>query len=162
MSSVYGAARKSITTHIYVRFLDLAVRQLIDSGTFLTAHPSGALSATTPSRGPLEAFTPLLHPAAPSSPSSSSTSLPFPTVNLQTQSAAYLSAISADPEKGGRPEIRADAETIGINEQWRIKCQREHVLKVRMAKADEVGGVGTGKGRAGRDDTGREEEMRRK
>jgi protein FRG1 len=83
--------------------------------------------------------------------------LPFPSINLQTQASTYLSANSDD--KDSKPEIRADAETAGYSETWRIKCQREQVLKIRIARADEKGGVGSGKARAG-EGYSREEEMR--
>lgn len=122
----------------------------------MTAHPSGALSANTPSRGPLEAFTHILTPSASAS-SSASTSLPFPSINLQTQAAAYLSANSDDKDR--KPELRADADAAGYSETWRIKCQREHVLKMRVAKADEKGGIGSS--REGRGEGySRAEEMR--
>ncbi|ORY34583.1 hypothetical protein BCR39DRAFT_513483 [Naematelia encephala] len=109
------------------------------TGTFLTAHPSGTLSATTPSRGPLESFVPIL---TPSSSSSSSSSL-FPTLSLQTNAEKYLSAppTSSAVIKSGRAELRADADVIGPNEGFRVKCQREFVLKARVDKA---GGAGDG------------------
>lgn len=42
-------------------------------------------------------------------------------------------------------EIRADAESAGDREGLRIKCQREFVLKARIAKAESEGGEGAGR-----------------
>lgn len=77
---------------------------------------------------------------------------------------------------GAKTEIRADADVPGPAEGWRVKCQREAVLKIRMDKADAAdaaaggGGAGSvmrtsmggggGKRRAGEGDV--EDELRRK
>lgn len=107
-----------------------------NSGTFLTATPSGNLTATTPSRGPLEAFTPLLV--------TSSSSL-FPIASIRTQSEKYLSVSSI----GGKLELRADAEEADESERVYVKCQREFVYKAKMAQAEARGETsGTGKKRA--------------
>lgn len=117
----------------------------IYSGTFLSAPPSGVLSATTPSRGPLEAFVPLLTPASSSSSGSSSSSSAFPTLHLKTNSLTFLSSSSA-AGLGSKVELRADADTAGAQEGLRIKCQREFVLRARLEKEDAKGGEGgTGK-----------------
>ncbi|KIR26769.1 protein FRG1 [Cryptococcus deuterogattii LA55] len=93
------------------------------TGTFLTASPSGSLTATTPSRGPLEAFIPIT--------SSSSTSSSFPTFALQIQhNSKYFSATTI----AGKAELRADADGIGESEGLRIKCQREFVYKARQGE----------------------------
>ena len=103
------------------------------TGTFLTAHPSGKLSADTPSRGPLEGFVPLI-----------TRSSAFPTLSLQTSSEKFLS-VSSDAGLGKKPELRADAETPADGE-LKIKCQREFVLKAKVAAAeargDQEGGGG--------------------
>jgi protein FRG1 len=42
-------------------------------------------------------------------------------------------------------ELRGDADTIGSGEKWRVKCQREFVLKAKMAVLEakgELAGVG--------------------
>ncbi|KAK8849793.1 hypothetical protein IAR55_005129 [Kwoniella newhampshirensis] len=106
------------------------------TGTFLTASPSGTLSAITPSRGPLEAFIPL--PAS----SSSSSSL-FPTFSIQIQHNTRY--ISASPPSGPsiarvKAELRGDADDVGPNETIRIKCQREFVFKARLANSEAKGG----------------------
>jgi protein FRG1 len=98
--------------------------KLTISGTFLTATPSGNLTATTPSRGPLEAFTPLL----------SKSSL-FPTCSIKTQSDKYLSASTS----GDKLELRADADQVDEHEKVYIKCQREFVYKAKMAAAEARG-----------------------
>ncbi|WVR07966.1 hypothetical protein IAU60_005009 [Kwoniella sp. DSM 27419] len=100
------------------------------SGTFLTASPSGSLTADTPSRGPLEAFIPL---AAFSESSSSSL---FPGIALQTQhSSKYLSASAPTGAAVGKvkAELRIDAGDMGRTETLRVKCQREFVYKARLA-----------------------------
>ncbi|TYJ55088.1 hypothetical protein B9479_004226 [Cryptococcus floricola] len=89
------------------------------TGTFLTAEPSGSFTATTPSRGPLEAFIPL------SSPTSSDL---FPAFSFQTQ---HGSKFFSAPSSGAKVELRADADESGANEGLRIKCQREFVWKAR-------------------------------
>ncbi|WVF68387.1 hypothetical protein IAT40_003152 [Kwoniella sp. CBS 6097] len=111
------------------------------TGTFLTASPSGTLSASTPSRGPLEAFIPL----AASSTSSSSSSL-FPGYSIQTQhNSKYLSTVPPTGAAVGklRAELRVDADTPQANETVRIKCQREFVYKARLAQqeAQDSGGA---------------------
>jgi len=126
------------------------------SGTFLTAHPSGSLTATTPSRGPLEAFKPM-----PTSAGSSSST--FPTYALQTSSDKYISVSPVSglvPGKKDNYELRADADAVGDHERVRIKCQREFVLKAKMAVEGNgvVGKVGPGRGGAGT----LEDEMKRK
>lgn len=130
----------------------------------MTASPSGQLSASTPSRGPLELFTP--HLAA----SSSSSSSPFPSFSLQTNAEKYLSASMPDGAAGGglgsktKIELRADADSIGEFESLRIKCQREEVLKVRIRKLEEKDG-GKGKRRlleGGPEEGSFEDELRRK
>lgn len=93
------------------------------TGTFLTASPSGSLTATTPSRGPLEAFIPIT--------SSSFTSSSFPSFALQIQhNSKYFSATTI----AGKAELRADADGIGESEGLRIKCQREFVYKARQGE----------------------------
>lgn len=111
-------------------------RILTSSGTFLTATPSGNLTATAPSRGPLEAFRPIYNSTANSS---------FPSFALQTQSDKYLS-VSTTPglvAPGGSKskwELRADSDEVNENERVRIKCQREFVLKAKLAKEGEGSG----------------------
>ncbi|AFR94254.1 protein FRG1 [Cryptococcus neoformans C23] len=93
------------------------------TGTFLTASPSGSLTATTPSRGPLEAFIPIN--SRPSTPSV------FPTFALQIQhNSKYFSATTI----AGKAELRADADDVGEFEGLRIKCQREFVYKARQGE----------------------------
>lgn len=99
--------------------------ELISRGTFLTATPSGNLTATTPSRGPLEAFTPLL---------TKSSSL-FPICSIRTQSEKYLSASTS----GDKIELRADSEEVDEHEKVYIKCQREFVYKAKIAAAEARG-----------------------
>lgn len=138
------------------------------SGTFLTAHPSGVLSASTPSRGPLESFTPVL--ASPSSPSSSSpgpSASSFPSFRLQTQAGKYITYVPG--HLGHKPDLRADADAPDPLGGWSIKCQREFVLKARREQEDrEAGPLGVGAGRR-RDREegqgvagGREDEAKRK
>ena len=121
-----------VITDIKVFLFDLSSVLLADSigrsGTFLTASPSGVLTAATPSRGPLEAFKPVLSPTSP-----------FPSFSFATSSEKYLSVSDpAGPSLGkGRPELRADADSIGKSELCRVKCQREFVLR---AKIDQDGG----------------------
>ncbi|WRT69815.1 uncharacterized protein IL334_006806 [Kwoniella shivajii] len=112
------------------------------TGTFLTATPSGTLTATTPSRGPLEAFIPISN----SSPSASSSSLSsaFPGWSIQTQhNSKYISASEPTGLTIGKlkAELRADVDTAGENELVRIKCQREFVYKARLALQQEKDGV---------------------
>lgn len=117
-------------------FCDLKLT--LPSGTFLTAAPSGTLTATSVSRGPLEGFTATLEEGSL-----------FPSVALKTNSGTYLSVPPADAEdiKAKKAEIRGDAETsTGDSEKLRIKCQREFVFKARMA-ALEAKEAGTGKRR---------------
>ncbi|WVQ95930.1 hypothetical protein IAU59_003029 [Kwoniella sp. CBS 9459] len=105
------------------------------TGTFLTASPSGTLSASTPSRGPLEAFIPL----ASSSSSSSSSSALFPEYAIQTQhNSKYLSTVPPTGAAVGKlkAELRVDADTPQENETVRIKCQREFVFKARLAQQE--------------------------
>ncbi|KAJ9097308.1 hypothetical protein QFC21_004977 [Naganishia friedmannii] len=109
------------------------------SGTFLTAAPSGALSASTPSRGPLESF----------SPSMSDGSSLRPNFNLKTNSAKYLSVDVPDHKPlenttSTKFELRGDVETLGDMENWKVKCQREFVVKARI---EAMGGM-KGKKRA--------------
>ena len=98
------------------------------SGTFLTAHPSGTLTASAPSRGPLEAFKP---------EETLSEASPFPTFAIQTQSEKYIS-IDADAKAEAGPSkriaLRADADSVGPNKRFTIKCQREFVYKARVAR----------------------------
>ena len=127
------------------------------SGTFLTATPSGVLSATTPSRGPLESFVPFL---------ATTSSSPFPTFSLKTHAEKYL---SATPPAGpsiikSRAELRADADVAGEGEMLRVKCQREFVLKAKIAIED---AKGEGKGKTRMTDGGPapgslEDEMKKK
>ncbi|WWC65994.1 uncharacterized protein I303_108616 [Kwoniella dejecticola CBS 10117] len=104
------------------------------TGTFLTATPSGTLTASTPSRGPLEAFIP-----QPSSSSSSSSSAGgFPGWVIQTQhNSKYLSASPPTGISVGKlkAELRIDVDTPGEDEVVRIKCQREFVYKAKLAMA---------------------------
>ncbi|KAL7425229.1 hypothetical protein Q5752_000917 [Cryptotrichosporon argae] len=120
------------------------------SGTFLTAHPSGTLSASNPSRGPLESLTPDLF--TPSSSSSSSSSSPFPSLTLKTHAETYLSAPPASAleatsgSKRPGAELRGDAEVPGAAERFWVKCQREFVWRAKgggekRRKEDEAGGV---------------------
>jgi len=105
------------------------------SGTFLTATPSGTITASTPSRGPLESFTPTL---------TSTPEDPFPAFTLQTQSLTYL---SASPPNGLTPgkgvaELRGDGDIIGEAQKWRVKCQREFVIKAKIANLEAKGELG--------------------
>jgi len=110
------------------------------TGTFLTAAASGALSALTPSRGPLECFTPSLT-ASPSSP--------HPTFSLRSSSDCYLSVskpagdvkptIGLSTTAAPKYDLRADVTACGENEEWKIKCQREFVNKARVER---LGGPG--------------------
>ncbi|KAJ9119654.1 hypothetical protein QFC22_003364 [Naganishia vaughanmartiniae] len=109
------------------------------SGTFLTAAPSGALSASTPSRGPLESF----------SPSMSDGSSLHPNFNLKANSAKYLSVDVPEQKPletttSNKFELRGDVETLGDMENWKVKCQREFVVKARI---EAMGGM-KGKKRA--------------
>ncbi|KAJ9106768.1 hypothetical protein QFC19_003081 [Naganishia cerealis] len=109
------------------------------SGTFLTAAPSGALSASTPSRGPLESF----------SPSISEGSTLHPSFSLKTNSAKYLSVAMPDVKPletsaTTKFELRGDVESLGDMESWKVKCQREFVAKARI---EAMGGM-KGKKRA--------------
>ncbi|WVQ66173.1 uncharacterized protein L199_004352 [Kwoniella botswanensis] len=100
------------------------------TGTFLTASPSGTLSATTPSRGPLEAFIPQ------PSPSSSRSSSVFPGWSIQTQhNSKYLSTSAPSGTSVGKlkAELRIDVDQPGEHELIRIKCQREFVYKAKLA-----------------------------
>ncbi|OCF40669.1 protein FRG1 [Kwoniella heveanensis CBS 569] len=109
------------------------------TGTFLTASPSGTLSATTPSRGPLEAFIPL---------ASSSSSSIFPEYTIQTQhNSKYLSTVPPTGAAIGKlkAELRVDADTPQKNETVRIKCQREFVYKARLAQQEAQDGSGVGR-----------------
>lgn len=104
------------------------------SGTFLTATPGGQLSASAPSRGPLEGFTPSVNPGDL-----------FPSVSLKTSSGKYLSVPPSDKDTilGKKAELRADADEAGTFEGLRVKCQREHVLKARVAAiSGRAGGEG--------------------
>jgi protein FRG1 len=86
------------------------------------------LSASTPSRGPLEGFVPTL---------TTGTTL-HPSFSLKTSSDKYLSiSINAEKLTLGKPqvELRADAEEIGNFEGLRIKCQRDFVNKARAELA---------------------------
>ncbi|WWD20425.1 hypothetical protein CI109_104901 [Kwoniella shandongensis] len=107
------------------------------TGTFLTASPSGTLTATTPSRGPLEAFIPLASSSTSSSPSL------FPTYAIKIQHNEKY--ISAAPPSGPsiakvKAELRGDADTVGEYETIKIKCQREFVFKARLANSEAKGG----------------------
>lgn len=144
------------------------------SGTFLTANPSGTLTADTPSRGPLESFTPVLAP--PSAPSETAPSSSFPSFHLQTPSGKYLTFQPGRLGSGSKPELRADADGPGPAGRLRVKCQREFVLKARREQEErEAGplgvgvssvGSGMGKRREREDGAGpagsREDEARRK
>ncbi|WVQ84763.1 hypothetical protein IAT38_006920 [Cryptococcus sp. DSM 104549] len=137
------------------------------TGTFLTATPSGTLTASTPSRGPLEAFIPV---SAPTSTSSDSDTLSlFPSYAIQTQ---HLSKyLSAAPPSGpslvkSKAELRADADDVDERERVRIKCQREFVLKARVAVEEAAGGSTSAKGKrrlldGGPAEGSREDELRR-
>ncbi len=103
------------------------------SGTFLTAAASGSLSASTPSRGPLECFTPYLTTGTSS----------HPTFSLKSSSDCYISL--STPAGDIKPtigltssskhlELRADANRLGEMESWKIKCQREFVTKARIER----------------------------
>ncbi|RXK36610.1 protein FRG1 [Tremella mesenterica] len=96
------------------------------TGTFLTATPSGTLTANTPSRGPLEAFIPSLN-----------STHTFPSLSLQTHNEKYISVSSASG-LGKKPELRGDADTPE-DAQLHIKCQREFVLKAKVAAAEAKG-----------------------
>lgn len=121
------------------------------SGTFLTATPSGNVTASTPSRGPLEAFKPLV----------STSSSPFPCFALQTSSEKYLSIAELTgvaPGKRDKYELRADSDEVGEGERVRIKCQREFVLKAKMTE-----GMASGKRRVDMSGGGNvEDEVKRK
>nr|XP_019043679.1 protein FRG1 [Kwoniella bestiolae CBS 10118]OCF22609.1 protein FRG1 [Kwoniella bestiolae CBS 10118] len=106
------------------------------TGTFLTASPSGTLTATTPSRGPLEAFIP--------QPSSSSSV--FPGWSLQTQhNSKYLSTSPPIGTSAGKlkAELRIDVDTPAEHELVRIKCQREFVYKAKVALQQSKDGSGS-------------------
>jgi protein FRG1 len=64
-------------------------------------------------------------------------------VAIKTSSAKYISVPRADADvvAARKAELRADAEAAGEREGLRIKCQREFVLKARVA-ALEGEGVG--------------------
>ncbi|WWC92688.1 uncharacterized protein L201_007647 [Kwoniella dendrophila CBS 6074] len=107
------------------------------TGTFLTATPSGTLTATTPSRGPLEAFIPQPFTSTSKIEPSSSSSAGFPEWSLQTQhNSKYLSAsLPTGLSVGGsklKAELRIDVDTPGSHEKIRIKCQREFVYKAKL------------------------------
>lgn len=107
---------------------------LTASGTFLTATPSGALTATAPSRGPLEGFTLELTQGSL-----------FPSVAVKTSSGSFISVpeASRDEIMSKKATIRADAEEVGEREGIRVKCQREFVLKARVAAVEgKEGGAG--------------------
>lgn len=102
-------------------------------GTFLTANPSGTLTADTPSRGPLESFTPSVLPPSSSSPGPG-LQHPFPTLTLETAAKTYLSyskPVASVPSKLAF-EVRCDGEEAGSKEKWIVKCQREYVYKARL------------------------------
>jgi protein FRG1 len=104
------------------------------SGTFLTAGPSGTLTADTPSRGPLEAFKAI----------SQSTSTPFPSYAIRTQSDKHLSVSDGGPGSSSsktRFELRADADSVGESETVSIKCQREFVFKAKVSREGEEGAM---------------------
>jgi protein FRG1 len=115
------------------------------------------LTATTPSRGPLESFVPSLTP----SPTS-----PFPTLTLQSHSEKYFSATtltgSAPTILKSKAELRADADVVGEGEGLRIKCQREFVLKAKMAMEDAKEGKGRTRVEGGPAPGSLEDEMRKK
>ncbi|KAK4686786.1 protein FRG1, partial [Tremellales sp. Uapishka_1] len=122
------------------------------TGTFLTATPSGQLQATTPSRGPLESFVPTI--------TLTSSSL-FPLLSLKTHTEKYLS-VSEDAVKH-KTELRGDADGCGEMEMFKVKCQREFVLKAKVAQIDAKEG-GKGKKRlidGGPMEGSLEDEMRR-
>jgi protein FRG1 len=127
----------------------------MSSGTFLTASPSGTLTATTPSRGPLESFVPVI-----------STGGTFPSFALKTHTEKFLSASppSAGSLAKAKVELRADADDLGEFETLRVKCQREFVLKAKVERA-EAKGEAKGKRRlfeSGPAEGSVEDEMRRK
>lgn len=97
------------------------------AGGFLSALPSGKLDVSA-SRGPLESFLTEILPSESSS---------FPAFALKAeQSGKYLLADTPDKETvlAKKTEIRCDADepSSGI----RAKCQREFVLKARVAQLD--------------------------
>ncbi|KAL1412574.1 hypothetical protein Q8F55_000321 [Vanrija albida] len=105
------------------------------SGTFLTVSPSGVLSATAASRGPLEALVPVLTDASGL----------FPKIALRTHADKYISVPSFTKEEiyAHKSELRGDADAPGEDEGFRIKCQREFVLKARVAAIEgKEGGAG--------------------
>lgn len=132
-------------------------QELIFSGTFLTATPSGTLTAATPSRGPLEAFKPIYNSTAGSS---------FPSFALQTQSEKYLSVSTAvGIVPGGSKtkfELRADSEEVDTNERIRIKCQREFVMKAKLAKEGDGPSAGKRRFEGGPSGGSLDDEMSRK
>jgi protein FRG1 len=125
----------SLRTASYVTLVLLLwlMSTLTPRGTFLTAHPSGTLTASTPSRGPLEAFKPSFNASASST---------FPSFALQTQSENFISVQEAPIAPGGSKnkfELRADAKEVGEHERIRVKCQREFVLKARLEREGRAG-----------------------
>ena len=112
--------------------LSLLLVVLTFSGTFLTAHPSGSITATTPSRGPLEAFKPVFNSTANST---------FPSFAIETQSGEYISVQETPIGSGSKNkfELRADAKEVGESERVRVKCQREFVLKARLEREGQDG-----------------------
>jgi protein FRG1 len=47
----------------------------------------------------------------------------------------------------GVAELRGDAEGVGEGQRWRVKCQREFVIKAKIANMEAKGEVGKGKRR---------------
>ncbi|ORX37572.1 hypothetical protein BD324DRAFT_589334 [Kockovaella imperatae] len=131
-SEVLAVVEPSDINHVWVASRLSGSEEVISlrttAGTFLTASPSGVLTAVVASRGPLEAFKPM--------PVSSSS--PFPSFSLWTSSEKYIS-VTPGPSLGGKIELRADSESVGERESFRIKCQREFVLKAKMGTEGEKG-----------------------
>ena len=156
ISSHYGRLGKPTTDKLFpfrllINFYGDAISLTTTSGTFLTASPSGVLTANTASRGPLEAFRPL--PIF--------TESIFPSFSIETSSDKYLSAI-AGPSLGGKVELRADADEVGDHQRIRLKCQREFVLKAKMAIEGDKGKRKEDGLESGPSGGSREDEMERK
>jgi protein FRG1 len=47
----------------------------------------------------------------------------------------------------GVAELRGDADVIGSSEKWRVKCQREFVLKAKLAALEARGEGASSKGK---------------
>lgn len=141
-ADLYCLVLHFVPSHIYFSHLSSGWHC---SGTFLSAHSSGVLSASTPSRGALECLTPVFHAATATLP---------PTVSLRAPSGTYLAVSRLTetaklvPGGGGASakfELRADVEegdlaTRPSGTRWIFKCQKSFVEKARQ-QAD-GGGVG--------------------